>query len=178
MEIRGRDVLLLDLRKLTPEVDYFVIATGTSRRQIRAMAVEGEQVLPPPAAREERDRSLRIIREYSANLAARRRRMADELSCLDGRTLVLYGAGAHAAELLRHTPLGGMVRRIADSDRALWGRKRFGLTVESPEELRRTPPEAVVIASRAYQDEIADSLADLAEGGVELVKLYARSGLY
>ena len=39
-ENRGRDVLVLDLRKLTQVVDYFVIATGTSRRQIHAMGDE------------------------------------------------------------------------------------------------------------------------------------------
>ena len=39
-EHRGRDVLVLDLRKLTQMVDYFVIATGTSRRQLHTMADE------------------------------------------------------------------------------------------------------------------------------------------
>jgi ribosome-associated protein len=39
-EHKGRDVVVLDLRKLTPIVDYFVIASGTSRRQIHTMAEE------------------------------------------------------------------------------------------------------------------------------------------
>ena len=39
-ENRGRDVLLIDMRKLTTLVDYFVIASGTSRRQIHSMADE------------------------------------------------------------------------------------------------------------------------------------------
>ena len=37
---RGRNVLVLDMRKLTPVFDYFVLATGTSRRQIHAMSEE------------------------------------------------------------------------------------------------------------------------------------------
>ena len=37
---RGRDVIVLDMRKLTPVFDYFVVATGTSRRQIHAMSEE------------------------------------------------------------------------------------------------------------------------------------------
>ena len=45
--------------------------------------------------------------------------------------------------------------------------------IEPPEELRRSPPGTVVIASRAYQDEIARGLADLARRGVEIVSLYA-----
>ncbi len=42
---RGRDACVLDLRKLTAMVDYFVIATGTSRRQIHAMADEIDRVM-------------------------------------------------------------------------------------------------------------------------------------
>ncbi len=37
---RARDILLLDLRKATPLVDFFVIATATSRRQNHAIASE------------------------------------------------------------------------------------------------------------------------------------------
>jgi ribosome-associated protein len=34
----GRDIVILDMRKLTPIFDYFVIATGTSRRQLHAIS--------------------------------------------------------------------------------------------------------------------------------------------
>ena len=44
-ESRGTDVKILDLRAITPVFDYFVIATGTSRRQIHAMADEIEKVV-------------------------------------------------------------------------------------------------------------------------------------
>ena len=37
---RGQNVLILDLRQQTPMFDYFVIATGTSRRQLHAMSEE------------------------------------------------------------------------------------------------------------------------------------------
>jgi ribosome-associated protein len=40
---RGQDILLLDLRRSTPLVDFFVIVTAVSRRQSRAMAVEVDQ---------------------------------------------------------------------------------------------------------------------------------------
>lgn len=39
-ENRGQDVVLLDLRDLTCMFDYFVIAGGTSRRQLHAMSDE------------------------------------------------------------------------------------------------------------------------------------------
>ena len=44
-ETRGSEILILDLRELTPVVDYFVIATGSSRRQMHAMADEIEKVV-------------------------------------------------------------------------------------------------------------------------------------
>jgi ribosome-associated protein len=37
---RGRNIVILDMREVTPEFDYFVIATGTSRRQLHAMSEE------------------------------------------------------------------------------------------------------------------------------------------
>jgi ribosome-associated protein len=41
----GRDVVVLDLRKMTSVFDYFVIATGTSRRQLHAMSEEIDRKL-------------------------------------------------------------------------------------------------------------------------------------
>ncbi len=40
---RAKDILLLDLRKATSLVDYFMIATATSRRQSHAIAEEIDQ---------------------------------------------------------------------------------------------------------------------------------------
>lgn len=39
-ENRGRDIVVLDLREVTPVFDFFVIASGTSRRQLHAMSEE------------------------------------------------------------------------------------------------------------------------------------------
>jgi ribosome-associated protein len=44
-ENRGRDILILDLRELTTEFDYFVIATGTSVRQMHAISEEIDHTL-------------------------------------------------------------------------------------------------------------------------------------
>ncbi len=42
---RGRDIVILDMREITPVFDYFVLATGTSRRQLHAMSDEIDHVL-------------------------------------------------------------------------------------------------------------------------------------
>lgn len=35
---KGEDIVLLDIRGLSPFADYFVIGTGTSERQLKALA--------------------------------------------------------------------------------------------------------------------------------------------
>ncbi len=42
---RGEDILILDLREQTPIFDFFVIATGASQRQLRAMADAIDDIL-------------------------------------------------------------------------------------------------------------------------------------
>jgi ribosome-associated protein len=44
-ENRGQEIVILDLRELTCIFDYFVIATGTSKRQLHAIADEIDQKL-------------------------------------------------------------------------------------------------------------------------------------
>lgn len=42
---RGSNIMVLDLRQLTKVFDYFVLATGTSRRQLHAMSEEIDHAL-------------------------------------------------------------------------------------------------------------------------------------
>jgi ribosome-associated protein len=42
---QGSDIVILDLRQITPVFDFFVIATGRSRRQLHAMAEDIDHVL-------------------------------------------------------------------------------------------------------------------------------------
>jgi ribosome-associated protein len=44
-ENKGSDIVVLDMRKLTPMYDYFVITTGTSRRQTHTIADEIEKAM-------------------------------------------------------------------------------------------------------------------------------------
>ena len=44
-ENRGRDIVVLDLRELTSLFDFFVLASGTSRRQLHAMSEEIDRAL-------------------------------------------------------------------------------------------------------------------------------------
>lgn len=42
---RGRDIVVLDLRELTSMFDFFVLASGSSRRQLHAMSEEIDHAL-------------------------------------------------------------------------------------------------------------------------------------
>jgi ribosome-associated protein len=44
-ENRGQDVVVLDMRGITPIFDYFVLATGASRRQLHAISEEIDHCL-------------------------------------------------------------------------------------------------------------------------------------
>ncbi len=44
-ENRGQEIVLLDMRELTPVFDYFVLVTGTSRRQLHAISEEIDHTL-------------------------------------------------------------------------------------------------------------------------------------
>ena len=44
-ENKGQDILVLDLRELTKSFDYFLIVSGTSRRQLHAMGNEIQRKL-------------------------------------------------------------------------------------------------------------------------------------
>lgn len=43
-EYRSKDIVILDLTEITPIVDFFVIATGATRRQMHAVAEEVDRV--------------------------------------------------------------------------------------------------------------------------------------
>lgn len=42
---RGRDIVILDLREMTTFFDYFVVVSGTSRRQLHAISEEIDHAL-------------------------------------------------------------------------------------------------------------------------------------
>ena len=44
-ENRGRDIVILDLRELTCMFDFFVLVSGSSRRQLHAVSEEIDRVL-------------------------------------------------------------------------------------------------------------------------------------
>ena len=67
-DFRGGDVVLLDMRNITPIVDFFVIATVTSKRQMKAMAEESDLVMKkrnsPRLGAEGEGETVWMLRDY------------------------------------------------------------------------------------------------------------------
>ena len=67
-DFRGADIILLDMRKITPIVDFFVIATASSKRQMKAMAEETDIVMKKRGSTrrgaEGEGESVWILRDY------------------------------------------------------------------------------------------------------------------
>ena len=67
-DYRGRDTLVLDLTAITPICDYFVITTGTNRRQIHAIADQVNRVLKETGSqrmgREGYEQSSWVVQDY------------------------------------------------------------------------------------------------------------------
>lgn len=97
-----------------------------------------------------------------------------------GRPLALYGAGAHADDLMRYVipDAEHWVSRVADGQEVLWGQEFWNRRIESPAEFRADPPPLILIASKAYQEEIHLELMSQPElKDTTLVRLYRRGGL-
>jgi hypothetical protein len=131
---------------------------------------------PMQRAQVEPGRSIRLIETYARDMRARRRRISERLAALQGKRIALWGGGEHAGELLRHTSLGWTASLVVDRNPGLWEQSCAGHRISSPAELFQDPPDAVVIASKAYQESIAAELSSLAERGVEIVRLYEQGG--
>ena len=68
-ETRGKDIRVLDLRSVTEVFDYFVIATGSSRRQMHSVSDEIERIVKAEWGDEKRgiegyDESRWIVIDY------------------------------------------------------------------------------------------------------------------
>ena len=68
---RGQDLVVLDMRGQTTAFDYFVVATGTSNRQLRAMSDAIDDVLQkehrhPRLGREGYEQSHWILLDYGS----------------------------------------------------------------------------------------------------------------
>lgn len=91
--------------------------------------------------------------------------------------VAVFGAGSHTGLLLQHTRLRDLnIVCVLDSDPRKWGGSAFGIPVESPETFDRQRVRAIIISSRAFQEEIHARIAHWQVDGPAIVRLYDLQG--
>jgi hypothetical protein len=141
---------------------------GGMFRYIEVSANAGERPrlgATPLPAKTERDRQLAALAGFAQRHAAERTGWQNRIAELveRGAQPVLWGAGSRGVQFLTLADPGRRLAAVVDVNRRKWGRY-LPITahrVESPEELARLRPQAVIITNPSYRDEIATSLRDL-----------------
>jgi hypothetical protein len=88
------------------------------------------------------------------------------------RTIILYGA-ADTAELAFSAAeeIGIDVRAIVDGDKKKQGKEFLGKIIQCPEAIVDIAPDAVVISSFGFQDQIYEAIKELEQNGIKVRKL-------
>lgn len=79
---------------------------------------------------------------------------------INAKTIVIFGAssgGRKALEILRL--LNRRPSFFTDNDQKKWGTEIDGVRVIPPEELKRIDPDAIVIGSTVYEDEMVEQVS-------------------
>jgi SAM-dependent methyltransferase len=122
------------------------------------------------------DRILSYIRTYSEHIRQERNRVQNKLRVLNESpptNVAIYGAGSHTEFLFRYTEIERVdVICLLDSNPHKWGSTFFGYPIYNPENIKQLDLDAVVISSRAFQDEIFQDIKYLEDNGVDVIRLY------
>ncbi len=135
--------------------------------------------LPVPAAPQTVETCRRVVRRYVAArhafLERLRSRIDRELAAWQAAEarIAIYGAGYHTQCLLDATDLRkARLVALVDGNPAKWGREILGLPVVGPEELPTLRPDAVVISSYDFQEEMVERLRRLGLGHLPAITFY------
>jgi SAM-dependent methyltransferase len=127
---------------------------------------------------DDRDDAARAIADYAARRAELEHTLAERLAAriaewrTAGARVGVYGAGVHTRFLFDLAPLREAAVALLDGDPAKRGCRILGLPVHAPEDAGALELDAVVLSSRAFEDEMAARLAPFAAAGGEVVRLY------
>lgn len=106
-----------------------------------------------------------------ADAAVTWERVARRLAAAGHRTIVLYGAGRHTAELLRSGWPGPGIRVAAIVDDYATSGSIAGVPVVQPADAPDV--DAVVISSRAHEDQLAEAAARAFASRMPVIRMYS-----
>jgi len=124
----------------------------------------------------QKDQVKASITEYNRRIESERGKINQKLKPLlrDPKPrVVIYGAGSHTEILLRNTLLSDLnLVALVDSNPKKWGDTAFGFPVQNPETYDKNQADAVVISSRAFQEEIYQRIQHWEDESVQVIRLY------
>jgi SAM-dependent methyltransferase len=110
------------------------------------------------------------IQRSRENDAALQQRIAALVS--SQRPIVIWGAGTQAQRLLATTALAkANIRAFVDSNSNYHGQQLHGVRIISPDDLKNHP-EAILIASQVFQEEIASAIRTRLRLENEVIKIF------
>ncbi|MDQ7831834.1 MAG: methyltransferase domain-containing protein [Desulfovibrionaceae bacterium] len=116
------------------------------------------------------------VRRRQEYIAGMRRRF-EEAGLFDPSLRVgVYGAGGHTEQMLEGVPELRTVRFFFDSDPAKRGRPFLGGAIHSPEEIPTLGLDAVLISSRAFEEEILAALTRTLPSSIRVIPMYREFG--
>jgi len=127
---------------------------------------------------DDRDELAAAVAAYATRRAALEGELAARLNGAlerwrtSGARVAVYGAGVHTRFLFDLVPLREASVALLDGDPKKRGSTLFGLPVHAPDDAGSLELDAVVLSSRAFEDEMAARLGGFAAAGGEVVRLY------
>lgn len=122
------------------------------------------------------DHMSQLISAYNERIDKQRQQVDGQLRALYRPTrhpIALYGAGNHTEFLLRYTGVdSSQIEYLIDSNPKKQGTEYLGFPVVGPGDIDVTSIDAIVVSSRAFQDEIYERIAHLEKEGIEMIRLY------
>ncbi len=92
----------------------------------------------------------------------------------EGRSIIVWGTGAHTLRLLATSQLGNAkIRAFVDSNPRYQGKKLHAVKIISPQDLKPLS-EPILISSRIYQEEIENQIRVELNVHNEIIKLYKK----
>jgi 2-polyprenyl-3-methyl-5-hydroxy-6-metoxy-1,4-benzoquinol methylase len=92
----------------------------------------------------------------------------------EGRSIIVWGTGAHTLRLLATSQLGNaQIRAFVDSNPRYQGKKLNAVIILSPQDLKELS-EPILISSRIYQEEIENQIRVELNVHNEIIKLYKK----
>lgn len=139
--------------------------------EVKAMFQRGAHAAATPEFDAEAGPEIRRYVERSAARLAHLTGVIDRLAD-SGEPILVWGAGTHTQGLLSTTRLGeANIRAVVDSNARYRGQTLGGVTICGPDEIAGRP-EAILISSQQFQEEIVHEIAAVRGLSNRLITLY------